>query len=45
MRLPDPLSPLRDSRFAWYYSGRLISTVGSVIAPVALVFAVLDISD
>ena len=45
MRLPDPLSPLRDNRFAWYYSGRLISTVGSVIAPVALVFAVLDISD
>ncbi len=45
MRLPDALSPLRDARFAWYYSGRFISTMGSVIAPVALVFAVLEISD
>ncbi len=45
MKLPDSLTPLRDSQFAWYYAGRSISTVGSVIAPVALVFAVLDISD
>ncbi len=45
MRVPDALSPLRDSRFAWYYAGRFISTVGSVIAPIAVVFAVLDISD
>ncbi|MEJ7691025.1 MAG: MFS transporter [Nocardioidaceae bacterium] len=45
MRIPDAFSPLRDSRFAWYYAGRFISTIGSVIAPIAVVFAVLDISD
>nr|MDQ3307435.1 MFS transporter [Actinomycetota bacterium] len=45
MRLPDALSPLRDARFAWYYAGRFISTIGSVVAPIAVVFAVLDISD
>ncbi len=45
MRLPEALAPLRDRRFAWYYSGRVISTVGSVIAPIALTFAVLDLTD
>jgi MFS family permease len=44
VRLPDPLTPLRDRRFAWYYSGRLVSTVGSVMAPIALAFAVLDLT-
>jgi MFS family permease len=44
MRLPDALSPLRDTRFAWYFSGRLVSTIGSVMAPVALAFAVLDLT-
>ena len=45
MRLPDALAPLRDRRFAWYYSGRLMSTIGSMMAPIALAFGVLDISD
>lgn len=45
MNLPDALSPLRDRRFAWYYTGRLISTTGSTMVPVALAFAVLDIHD
>ncbi|MBA3310576.1 MAG: MFS transporter [Nocardioidaceae bacterium] len=45
MRLPDALTPLRDRRFAWYYSGRLVSTIGSMIAPIALTFAVLDLTD
>ena len=45
MRLPDSLAPLRDTRFAWFFTGRLISTMGSVMAPVALTFAVLDLTD
>jgi MFS family permease len=34
--------PLRDRRFAWYYTGRFVSTMGSTVAPIALTFAVLD---
>ncbi len=45
LTLPDALSPLRDRRFATYYVGRFISQVGSSMAPVALTFAVLDLSD
>ncbi len=45
MRLPDSLSPLRDTRFAWFFGGRFVSTMGSVMAPVALTFAVLDLTD
>jgi hypothetical protein len=43
--LPDSLSPLADARFAWYFTGRLISTTGSVMAPIAITFAVLDLTD
>lgn len=43
MGLPEALTPLRDRRFAWFFAGRSISTVGSVMAPVALTFAVLSI--
>lgn len=39
------LAPLRDPRFAWFFTGRLISTAGSVMAPIALTFVVLEISD
>jgi MFS family permease len=45
MNLPDALTPLRDRRFAWYYAGRFISTTGSTMAPVALTFAVLDLTN
>lgn len=45
MRLPDSFAPLRDARFAWYLSGRVISTMGSAMVPVALTFAVLDLDD
>lgn len=38
-----PLTILRDRQFAWYYWGRLVSTSGSVMAPVVLTFAVLAI--
>ena len=43
--LPDSSSPLADARFAWYFTGRLISTTGSVMAPIAITFAVLDLTD
>ncbi len=45
LRLPDALSPMRDRQFAWYYTGRFVSTMGSVMAPIALTFAVLDVTN
>ena len=45
MRLPEPLAPLRDRRFAWYYGARFTSIAGSSMAPVALTFAVLHLED
>ena len=45
MRLRDSLAPLREPRFAWFYAARVVSTVGTTMAPIALAFAVLDISD
>jgi MFS family permease len=45
MRLRDSLAPLREPRFAWFYGARVVSTVGTTMAPIALAFAVLDISD
>lgn len=42
--LPDSLAPLRDGRFAWFFAARTVSQAGSVMAPVALTFAVLEIS-
>lgn len=44
MRFPDALTPLRDRRFAWFYTGNLISLAGSTMAPLALTFAVLDLT-
>jgi MFS family permease len=45
MRLPDSLAPLRERGFAWFYTARTVSILGSNMAPVALAFAVLDVSD
>ena len=45
MRLPDALTPLREPRFAWFYAARVTSTAGSTMAPIALAFAVLDLTD
>lgn len=39
------LAPLADRRFTWFFMGRLISTAGSVMAPIAIVFAVLETTD
>lgn len=45
MSAAGALLPLRERSFAWFFAGRLISTAGSVMAPVAIVFAVLGIAD
>jgi len=37
-------SPLRQANFRWFFAGRLVSMLGSSMAPVALAFAVLDAS-
>ncbi len=44
MKTPDSLSPLTDRRFAWFFGGVTTSIVGSSIAPIALTFAVLDLT-
>lgn len=43
MRLKDSVAALTDRRFAWYFTARTVSTAGSVMAPVALAFAVLHV--
>ncbi|MDU0288767.1 MFS transporter [Saccharothrix longispora] len=37
-------TPLREKPFRIYFAGRLVSTLGSTVAPIALAFAVLDLS-
>jgi MFS family permease len=44
-RRPDTRAPLRIRAFRWYFAARLINLLGTTMAPVALAFAVLDISD
>ena len=41
----NALAPLRHPSFAWYLASRLVNTLGSMMASVALAFAVLDITD
>lgn len=38
-------SPLQLSNFRWFFAGRVVSLMGSSMAPVALTFAVLDHPD
>jgi MFS family permease len=45
LRLPAGLAPLGESGFAWFYASRVVSTAGSTMAPIALAFAVLDVTD
>lgn len=45
MNWRQSLAPLRERNFAWYYASRIVSTAGSMMAGVALAFAVLEISD
>lgn len=37
------LAPLGQPNFAWYFSSRLVNTLGAMMANIALTFAVLDI--
>ncbi|MBZ5737442.1 MFS transporter [Nocardioides mangrovi] len=39
------LAPLHEPRFRWYFLSRLVNLAGSTMAPVALAFAVLEVSD
>ncbi|KAA1418874.1 MFS transporter [Nocardioides humilatus] len=39
------LAPLRDRRFRWYFSSRAVDLLGDIMGSVALVFAVLEVSD
>lgn len=45
MRRPTLPPPLRSRPFRLFLTGRTLSYLGSAIAPVALAFAVLDVSD
>jgi MFS family permease len=41
----DAFAPLRERNFAWYYASRFSNTLGSMMASIALTFAVLDLTD
>ena len=43
MRREGALAPLGEHNFAWYFSSRLVNTLGVMMANIALTFAVLDI--
>jgi hypothetical protein len=44
--MPRPeLAPLREPNFRWYFAAQVVDGVGSYMAPVALAFAVLHVSD
>ena len=43
MRGREALGALGDRRFAWYFTARTVSTVGSAMAPIGLAFAVLHL--
>jgi MFS family permease len=45
MQWKDTVEPLRHRDFAWYFASRVSNTLGSMMASIALAFAVLDISD
>lgn len=45
MRIPAALSPLRDRTFRLFFTASAVSMLGSSMAPVALAFGVLDISN
>ena len=41
----ESLAPLRGRSFAWYFASRLVNTLGSMMASIALAFAVLDLTN
>ena len=44
MRLTGRLGPLAERRFRLLFAGRTVSVLGNAIAPIALAFAVLDLT-
>lgn len=44
MKFTESLEPLRTARFRWFFTGRAVSLLGNAMAPVALAFAVLDLT-
>lgn len=44
MNLLDSLAPMRSAPFRWFFAGRAASLLGGAMAPVALAFAVLDLT-
>ena len=41
----EPFAPLRESNFRWFFVANAVNMVGSTMAPVALAFAVLEVTD
>lgn len=41
----ESFAPLRERNFAWYFASRFSNTLGSMMASIALTFAVLDLTD
>src|SRR5680860_1119308 len=41
----EAAAPLRERNFAWYFASRFTNTLGSMMAGIALTFAVLDLTD
>jgi MFS family permease len=41
----DSAAPLREKNFRWYFASRSTNTIGNAMAPIALAFAVLEITD
>ena len=39
------VQPLRQRNFAWYFGSRFVNTLGTMMANIALTFAVLDLTD
>lgn len=45
MKWAESFAPLRERNFAWFYAAQVVNTAGSMMAGVALAFAILDIDD
>lgn len=45
MTWANAIRPLRQRNFAWYFTSRFVNTLGTMMANIALTFAVLDITD
>jgi MFS family permease len=44
MTFADSLAPLRTASFRWFFFGRAASLLGNAMAPIALAFAVLELT-